>query len=573
MNTPNAPWLKFYGDIPKTLEYPQISMYEAVVNAGKTHSQVNAYEFQGKGTTYAKFIEKIDRTAKAYKALGIKEGETVTICMPNAPQGVDSFYALNRIGAVPAMIHPLSAAGEITFYLKDTDSKAILVLDMFYEKVEQAVKDLGRPVKIIVARIQDELKFPLNILYPLTLKKKPPELPDSENVIRWNDFIAAGKNETLPETFPSADKTAAILFSGGTTGTSKGILLSNLNMNALGMEVAAAAGFTMEGLRMLSVMPLFHGFGLGVCVHSMLSQGGRCILIPRFTAKSYAKQIVKYKCNFIAGVPTLYEALLRLPSMDNADLSSLKGVFSGGDSLSIELKKKFDKFLYDHKAVIQVREGYGTTECVTASCLTPTHMAKEGSIGLPFPDTYIKIVEPDTDREVPYGQEGEILLAGPTVMKEYMNNPEETAQTLRTHADGLTWVYTGDLGVMDEQGFIYFRGRAKRMIISSGYNVYPGQIENILDAHEYVQMSCVIGVPDPYKMQKVKAFVKLAQGVPATEETKQVLMAYCRKNVAKYAMPYDIECKEDMPKTLVGKVADRQLEEEELSKLKAQEEK
>ena len=200
-------------------------------------------------------------------------------------------------------------------------------------------------------------------------------------------------------------------------------------------------------------------------------------------------------------------------------------------------------------------------------------MFKEGSIGLPFPDTYIKIVEPDTDREVPYGQEGEILLAGPTVMKEYMNNPEETAQTLRTHADGLTWVYTGDLGVMDEQGFIYFRGRAKRMIISSGYNVYPGQIENILDAHEYVQMSCVIGVPDPYKMQKVKAFVKLAQGVPATEETKQVLMAYCRKNVAKYAMPYDIEFKEDMPKTLVGKVAYRQLEEEELAKIKAAEEK
>ena len=250
-----------------------------------------------------------------------------------------------------------------------------------------------------------------------------------------------------------------------------------------------------------------------------------------------------------------------------------QGVFSGGDSLSIELKKKFDKFLYDHKASIQVREGYGTTETVTACCLTPPHMFKEGSIGLPFPDTYIKIVEPDTDREVPYGQEGEILLAGPTVMKEYMNNPEETAQTLRTHADGLTWVYTGDLGMMDEQGFVYFRGRAKRMIISSGYNVYPGQIENILDAHEYVQMSCVIGVPDPYKMQKVKAFVKLAAGVPATEETKQVLLAYCRKNVAKYAMPYDIEFKEDMPKTLVGKVAYRQLEEEELAKIKAAEEK
>ena len=335
-------------------------------------------------------------------------------------------------------------------------------------------------------------------------------------------------------------------------------------------DIIATDPMFRPGDRMLAAMPLFHGFGLGVCVHSMLSQGGRCILIPRFTAKSYAKQIVKYKCNFIAGVPTLYEALLRLPSMDNADLSSLKGVFSGGDSLSIELKKKFDKFLYDHKAVIQVREGYGTTETVTACCLTPTNIYKEGSIGLPFPDTYIKIVKPDTDEEVPYGEEGEILLAGPTVMKAYMNNPEETAKTLRKHADGLTWVYTGDLGSMDEQGFIYFKGRAKRMIISSGYNVYPGQIENILDANENVQMSCVIGVPDAYKMQKVKAFVTLKPGVPADDNTKQELLAYCRKHIAKYAMPYDIEFRDELPKTLVGKVAYRVLEEEEKAKLAAQ---
>ena len=247
-------------------------------------------------------------------------------------------------------------------------------------------------------------------------------------------------------------------------------------------------------------------------------------------------------------------------------------MFSGGDSLSVELKKKLDRFLYAHNAVVQVREGYGTTETVTACCLTPPHMFKEGSIGVPFPDTYIKIVEPGTDRELPYGEEGEILLAGPTVMKEYMNHPEETAQTLRRHDDGLTWVYTGDLGTQDEQGFIYFRGRAKRMIISSGYNIYPGQIENILDAHEKVQMSCVIGVPDSYRMQKVKAFVKLTADVPATEETKRELMDYCSKNIAKYAMPYDIEFREDMPKTLVGKVAYRVLEEEELARIKAAEE-
>ena len=256
--------------------------------------------------------------------------------------------------------------------------------------------------------------------------------------------------------------------------------------------------------------------------------------------------------------------------MEGKDLSSLKGVFSGGDSLSIELKKKLDKFLYDHKAVIQVREGYGTTETVTACCLTPPNMFKEGSIGIPFPDTYIKIVEPGTDKEVPYGTEGEILLAGPTVMKEYMNHPEETAQTLRKHEDGLTWVYTGDLGYMDSEGFIYFRGRAKRMIITSGYNVYPGQIENILDAHEKVQMSCVIGVPDSYKMQKVKAFVKLVPGTDNPDQVREELMDYCRKNIAKYAMPYEIEFRDSLPTTLVGKVSYRQLEEEELAKIKAE---
>ena len=571
-----APWLNVYGVVPPHLDYPDCTMYEAVERCAETYPNHIAYVFMGRKTTYRAMAAEIDLCARALKATGVRPGDRITMAMPNCPQAVIMFYAINLVGATANMIHPLSAAGEIKFYLNFSHSKAVLTLDQFYTKVAGILPELeNHTTTLLVAKIEDELLPHLAVGYALTAGRKYPKPPKKGNYLWWSEFMRMGKkrNLPLPKDLGNANDGASILYSGGTTGTTKGILLTNLNFNALGQQVIAANPMFRPGDRMLAAMPLFHGFGLGVCVHTMLSQGGRCILIPRFTAKSYAKQIVKYKCNFIAGVPTLYEALLRLPSMDGANLSSLKGVFSGGDSLSIELKKKFDKFLYDHKASIQVREGYGTTETVTACCLTPPHMFKEGSIGLPFPDTYIKIVEPDTDREVPYGQEGEILLAGPTVMKEYMNNPEETAQTLRTHADGLTWVYTGDLGVMDEQGFIYFRGRAKRMIISSGYNVYPSQIENILDAHEYVQMSCVIGVPDPYKMQKVKAFVKLAQGVPATEETKQVLMAYCRKNVAKYAMPYDIEFKEDMPKTLVGKVAYRQLEEEELAKIKAAEEK
>ena len=315
--------------------------------------------------------------------------------------------------------------------------------------------ELDNPCQILIARVADELPLPLRLAYPLSKGARAiPKLPKSGYIL-WKDMIADGKSQELPPDDGKFDECGAILYSGGTTGTTKGILLSNRNFNALGQQVIAANPMFRVGDKMLAAMPLFHGFGLGVCVHSMLSQGGRCILIPRFTAKSYAKQIVKYKCNFIAGVPTLYEALLRLPSMDDADLSSLKGVFSGGDSLSAELKKRFDAFLKEHGATITVREGYGTTECVTASCLTPIHKQKEGSIGIPFPDTYYKIVKPGTQEEVPYGEEGEICLSGPTVMLEYVNHPEETAQTKQTHADGLTWIHTGDLGMMDEDGYTY----------------------------------------------------------------------------------------------------------------------
>ena len=340
----------------------------------------------------------------------------------------------------------------------------------------------------------------------------------------------------------------------------KGILLSNRNFNALAAQIIATNPFFRPGHKMLAIMPMFHGFGLGVSIHSMVANGGHCILIPRFTPQSYAELIKKHKPNLIAGVPSLFEALLRVKEIEGADLSCLLGVFSGGDSLSVELKKRFDAFLKEHGASITVREGYGTTECVTASCLTPIHKQKEGSIGIPFPDTYYKIVKPGTQEEVPYGEEGEICLTGPTMMLEYVNHPEETAQTKQTHADGLTWVHTGDLGMMDEEGFIYFRQRIKRMIVTNGYNVYPSQLENILDGHEYVHLSCVIGVKDPIKMQRVKAFVVLKPGYVPTEACKQELMDYCRKHIAKYAMPSDIEFREELPKTLVGKVENAKLD-------------
>ena len=570
--TERIPWRKASesSNIPLKLDYYDGTMYEAVEKIAKQYPNNIAFDFMGRSTTYKKMIDQINKCAKALRTIGIRENDCVTIAMPNCPQAIFMFYAVNLVGGIANMIHPLSAEKEIEHYLNVSNSVLAITLDQFYNKFEN-IRENTNVVNIIIASIRDELSRPIKAGYMLTEGRKIKPIPKDAPVIRWDQFMKISNSCFYNyKKERKANDPAVMLYSGGTTGTTKGIVLSNANFNNLGQQIVATNPMFRVGDKMLAAMPLFHGFGLGVCIHSMLSQAGRVILLPRFTPKSYAKAILRNKCNFIAGVPTLFEALLRNDAMKNKDLSFLKGMFSGGDSLSVELKKKIDNFLYDHHATIQIREGYGTTETVTACCLTPPTMYKEGSIGIPFPDTFIKIVEPETDNELPYGQEGEILLSGPTNMQCYWNNKEETDMTLqKSDFDGLTWVHTGDLGYMDEEGFVYFKGRSKRMIISSGYNIYPAQLENIIDAHDDVLMSCVIGVPDSYKMAKVKAFVTLKPGIQPSEEEKQKILAHCSKHLAKYAMPYDIEFRDDMPKTLVGKVAYRILEEEELMKIQS----
>ena len=556
-----APWVKYYGITPASLDYPHTTMYQQVMEAVRKYPDNIAYNFMGKQTTFRSFAARIDAAAKGLHAMGLRRGDRLTICMANTPQALDCFYACNRIGVIPNMIHPLSAAQEIAFYLNFSKSKAILTLDQFYNKVDSIRGELENDTTILIAKVGDELPFPLSMLYPLTKGGKHP-LPKTGYTL-WYDMVRAGKAAQLPEDTGKFDECGAVLYSGGTTGTTKGIMLSNLNFNALGLQTIAASGFgKVAGMKMLSIMPVFHGFGLGVGIHTALIGGATCILIPQFSVKVYADTLVKRKPELIPGVPTLFEALLRAEGLEKADLSFLKGIFSGGDSLSPELKKKVDAFLKDHGCTEQIREGYGTTECVTASCLTPKDYARSGSIGVPFPDTFYKIVKPGTAEELEPNHEGEICLSGPTVMLGYMDNPEETKQTLRPHGDGRIWLHTGDLGHMDEDGFVYFRQRLKRMIISSGYNVYPSQLENIIDGHDKVLLSCVIGVKDEYRGQKVKAYVVPMPGVEPTEELKKEILDYCSGRIAKYAMPREIEFRTELPKTLVGKVAYRVLEEE-----------
>ena len=560
----SAPWRAFYGSTSPSLNYPNLTMYQLLRQNARQYPDKIAYVFMGKETTYSAFLDRIEAAAGGLIKLGIQKGDRVTVCMPNSPQALDCFYALNRIGAIPSMIHPLSAAKEIAFYLEVSKSKAILTLDQFYGKVAPVAGDC----RVLIARIADELPFPLNLLYPLTKKaRETPKLPAGGYTL-WKNLTASGKGVPLPEDTGKAGDCGAILYSGGTTGTSKGIMLSNLNFNALGLQTIAASGFdSIVGMKMLSVMPVFHGFGLGIGIHTALIGGATCILVPQFTVQTYADILKKQKPNIIPGVPTLFEALLRADSLQGVDLSFLRGIFSGGDSLSPELKKKVDQFLRDHNCSEQIREGYGTTECVTASCLTPKDYARSGSIGVPFPDVFYKIVTPGTTEEVEPNIEGEICVSGPTVMLGYMDNPEETANTLRSHGDGRIWLHTGDLGRMDSDGFVYFRQRIKRMIITSGYNVYPSQLENIIDGHDKVLLSCVIGIPDQYRGQKIKAFVVPMPGIEPNDALREELLEYCREHVARYAMPRELEFRTELPKTLVGKVAYRVLEEEAMAAL------
>lgn len=562
----SAPWLSSYGDRMFNLEYPKGSISDKVLETADEVPSNVALSYMGVKTTFRALKQKILETAAAYTALGVRPGDKVTVCLPNVPQAVFSLYALNYIGAIASMIHPLSAEGEIIFYIKTAGSRFCITLDQFAEKFNEVLKKTDLE-KLIITGAEDELNFIKKSAYRLFIKtKKQKSVKTGGKMILWSDFIKAGKKTVVTAAHKKDVDPAVILFSGGTTGVTKGIMLSNLNFNALACQTIEMAHYPVRGAKMLAAMPVFHGFGLGVCIHTMMVAGGTSILVPRFNVKSYAELIMKNRPNFIAGVPTLFEALTRNQYLDKADLSCLKGVFSGGDSLSVELKKKFDAFLESHNCSVRIREGYGTTECVTASCLTPYDKEKEGSIGIPYPDTYYMICKPGTTEPCDANEDGEICLRGPSVMLGYLDRPQETADTLRTHEDGYVWLHTGDLGFMDEEGFIFFKQRIKRMIITSGYNVYPSQIENIIDGHPAVQMSCVIGVKDPYKMQKVKAFVVLKEGYNPDDDVKNDILEYCKKNIAKYAMPYDVEFRTELPKTLVGKVAYTVLEKEEAAK-------
>jgi len=550
------PWLRFYGNVPATLSYPEVTLYEALAATARRVPDAVAWDFLGATSTYRRLIEDVDRCAGALAALGLRRGERLLISMPTSPQGVIAFYAANRLGAVPALIHPLSTAPEIAHYLDASGARIALALDAFYGTL--AAAQPKRPLEmILLARIPDYLPPLKKLGFRLTKGRKIAPVPADARV-RWWSQAMAGSRASAALALGGTHDPAAILFSGGTTGSPKGIVLSNRNFIAEGMQAAAWGGLE-QGDSVLAILPIFHGFGLGVCVNAALMAGGKSILVPVFDPKTTARLLRAKRPSVLVGVPTLFHALADDPKLARADLSCLKACFCGADTLPRPVKERFEKLVAQRGGRVRLLEGYGLTEAVTAIMAMPAQEYREASMGIPFPDTAAKLCVPGTAREAPQDEEGELCISGPAVMLGYLDDPEATAQALRVHADGRTWLHTGDLARRDADGFFYFVLRLKRMIKSSGFNVYPTQVEGVLYRHPAVVEACVVGVPDPAQVERVKAFVVLKNPAQESDAMKESLIAHCREQLIKWSCPREIEFRRELPKTRVGKVDYRAL--------------
>mgnify|MGYP002624894090 CR=1 FL=1 len=561
------PWLKFYDEegILSHVDFPDCSMVDMIMQSAEKWPDNIAYVYYGHKVTFKNFVRKIEKAARALKNYGVKEGDRVTICMPNTPEGITMVYAVNMVGAVCNMVHPLSSEKELEYYIKVTNSKYILVFDAVFDKIYR-LRDTAQLERIIVVRPSDGLGFLKQRMYKLLHVKKVRLPANDSRVVLWEDFIANSyfyQGNYYEER--SGSDPAVIMYSGGTTGAPKAVLLSNLNINAESICDYTMIRQCVPGATVLSILPLFHCFGLGVCIHTPLSKGMGCILIPAFSHKQFADIIRKNEPSFIVGVPTLFEALINT-KLKKDDLKSVTAVICGGDALNQTLRDKVNDFLKSHGSDAKIRVGYGLTEGSGAVCLSPEDSFSDGIIGVPFPDMDFKIIKKDTFKSLPAGEEGEICISGPLVMMGYLNDDVETAQTIRIHDDGKLWLHTGDLGYIGDDGMVYFAQRLKRMIISSGYNIYPTHLESVINSHEAVLTSTVIGVDHPYKGQVPKAFIVLKPGYKSGKRIEREIRELLERNVPIYALPTSYEFRDKLPQTLVGKVAFKKLEEEEKKK-------
>ena len=560
----NEPWLDYYSREERSIKFTKKSIYNFMKdNVGDDKDLIALNYFENR-ITYYDFFKSINICARGLREFGVKEGDIVTICMPNMPEAIYVFYACNKIGAICDIIHPLSSNEELKIYLGESKTRFLFLVDFDYEKYKDVIEE-SLVYKTILVSPSQSMPLGMSIGYNILkgFKLKRPKR-SNHDYMTWVDFIDAGvQNKKNFQADVKPGDAALILHSGGTTGKPKGIVISNASFNALAQQSAVNVIDVRPKDKIVTILPIFHGFGLGVCVHTPLCLRVETILVPQYDEKRFYKIWKNDKPNVILGVPTLWEGMMGNKRFDDVDLSQLKYMVSGGDLLTIPQEMKINKWLHEHGAKINIAKGYGMTESVAATCYTFPGTNEPGSIGIPMVGNRYKICDPETNKELPLGTEGEICVNGPTLMMGYLNNPEETDNVLRRHDDGEIWLHTGDIGYISLNGIVYYTQRLKRMIIVSGFNVYPSQIENVIAKHPSVEKVCVIGIPHPYKMHVPKAFVVLKKGTTNTAKVKAEIKSLCRRELSVYAMPKDFEFRDDLPKTLYGKVDYRKIEKEE----------
>lgn len=551
-------WLKYYTENQIASDLPKMTIYEYMMRNNRSHMSDTALYYFGKKISFKEFDKLIDKCKSSLIKSGVKPGDIITICMPNTPEAVITFYAINKMGAIANMIHPLSGQNEIKRYINEVKSKMIITMDISYNKVLNIARNTYLE-KIVVVEASDSMPIYLKAVYPFTKNKI--DIIEDKKMVKWADFIQEGNALDKSSFSYEKNRTAVLLHTGGTTGVPKGVELTNDNFNDMVEQFILGTNDFERNDKMLTIMPVFHGFGLCSSIHLPLSVGVASVLIPKLDAEKFDRVLKKYHPNHIIGVPTLFKAMMKNEKLTKTDLSYLKYVVSGGDLVKDSLESDINDFLREHKSEAKLSKGYGLSEAVAGATFAYGNYNKPTSIGIPMVKTNIKIVDPGTNVELQNGEIGEICIQGPTVMKKYYHNEEETKETIKNG-----WLHTGDLGYYDGD-VLYFAQRKGNMIISSGVNVYPSNIEQVIESHDAVAACAVIGIHHTYKMQVPKAYIILKDGYEASESLKEEIESLCRKHLNVYSIPYSYEFREKLPQTLLGKISHRSLEEEEKVKV------
>lgn len=551
-------WLKNYPEgIKNHIEYPDISVYELLSRAAEKYPNQTATIFMGAKLTFMELREQADRVAAALAKMGVKKGDRVAVMLPNCPQYVITYYAVLRLGAIVVQTNPMYVERELLHQLKDSGAETIIFLDLVCQRVLN-VKDESSLKNLIVTSIKDYLPFPLNILYSISnkLKGEAVKIPSSKGIVQFKKLLQASPNPPDVKINPD-DDVALLQYTGGTTGISKGAMLTHKNVVANVMQVREWVPNSKEGQEsILGALPFFHVYGMTVAMNLAVCLCSTLILIPRFEINNVLKTINKYRPTLFPGAPTMYVAVISHPEVGKYDISSITACISGSAPLPVEVQQKFEKMTGG-----SLVEGYGLTEASPVTHCNPLYgKRKTGSIGLPLANTECKIFDLETgERELPIGEVGELCVRGPQVMKGYWNMPEETEKTLRNG-----WLHTGDVARMDEDGYTYIVDRKKDVVIAGGFNIYPREVEEVLYEHPKVMEAAVAGVPDPYRGETLKAYIVLKSGETCSENE---IVEFCRERLARYKVPKVVEFRQELPKTIVGKVLRRVLVDEEKEKI------